>query len=56
LTFTIEQQNKFLSLVTTFGCRPAIAGRMDEVPNSTNALTLVAIKTQHSDNLKDTKT
>src|SRR5258705_13148095 len=32
LTFTIEQQNKILSLVTTFSCRPAMAGRIDEVP------------------------
>jgi hypothetical protein len=42
LTFTIEQQNKFLSLVTTFDQRRR-GRRIDEVPNSTNALTLAAI-------------
>jgi hypothetical protein len=42
LTFTIERQNKFLSLVTTFGCRRR-GRRMDEVPNSTNAWTLCVI-------------
>ena len=42
LTFTIKQQNKFLSLVTTFGSRRR-GRRIDEVPNSTNAWTLAAI-------------
>jgi len=36
LTFTIEQQNKILSLVTTFSSRRR-GRRIDEVPNSTNA-------------------
>jgi len=41
VTFTIEQQNKILSLVTTFGCRRR-GRRIDESPNSTNAWTLAA--------------
>jgi len=36
LTFTIEQRNKILSLVTTFSCRRR-GRRIDEAPNSTNA-------------------
>jgi len=44
LTFTIERQNKILSLVTTFGCRRR-GRRIDEAPNSTNAwTTLCAIR------------
>src|SRR5205814_9736223 len=42
MTFTIEQQNKILSLVTTFGCRRR-GRRMDETLNSTNARTLAAM-------------
>src|SRR5438094_208415 len=43
LIFTIKLLNKFLSLVTTFSCRRR-GRRIDEVPNSTNARTLAAIK------------